>query len=316
MTKITEWANATGEFNRQISSFRKWIKKGTEFEPESNRYHLIVSKACPWACRTLAVRAIKKLEDVISMSVVHYHMEEKGWRFATHENEADGVDVDSKRPYLRDYYFASEPDYSGRFTVPVLYDKKTDKIVNNESSEIIRILNSEFNAFSGAPDINLYPDALKTQIDQLNEWVYDKINNGVYKTGFATKQDVYEKHCRSVFEGLDKVEAILSKNQFLCGDYVTEADIRLFVTIVRFDPVYVGHFKCNLKTIEFGYPKILNWTRRLYQYEGMSDTVNMFHIKHHYYMSQTQINPNKVVALSNGPDLSVKVDPVTSKHFQ
>ena len=308
MTKITEWASKTGEFNRQTSSFRNLLKLGTEFEPEANRYHLIVSLACPWASRTLMVRKLKKLEDVISVSVVHPVMGEKGWRFATTKDEFPAADMDEKRPFIRDYYFASEPNYQARFTVPVLYDKKTDKIVNNESSDIIRILDASFDQFSGAPELKLYPNALKNEIDSINEWVYDMINNGVYKTGFATKQHVYEENCKLLFQGLDKAEAILQKNEFLCGSKLTEADVRLFVTTVRFDPVYVGHFKCNLKTIEFGYPAILKWMRRIYQMDGMKDTVGMDHIKHHYYRSHPQINANGIVGLTNGPDLTVFVD--------
>ena len=315
MTKITEWAAKSGEFNRQVSSFRNLIKKGTEFEPEKNRYHLIVSYACPWACRTLAVRKLKKLEDVISVSVVHYHMGEKGWRFATSKDECPDADVDEKRPFVRDYYFASEPKYAARFTVPVLYDKKSDKIVNNESSEIIRILDSSFNEFSSVPTLSFYPEELRSEIDSVNEWVYDMINNGVYKSGFATKQDVYETNCKRVFEGLDKAEALLDKSEFLCGPFLTEADIRLFVTTVRFDPVYVGHFKCNLKTIEHGYPNILKWMRRIYQIDGIKDTVNMHHIKHHYYESHPQINPNGITGLSNGPDLNVRVPSLAKENY-
>eukprot|EP00835_Amoeboradix_gromovi_P006993 NODE_979_length_2616_cov_0.307906.p1 type:complete len:322 gc:universal NODE_979_length_2616_cov_0.307906:841-1806(+) len=316
MTKITQWASsATGEFKRQVSSFRNNIQKGTEFEPELNRYHLIVSYACPWASRTLMIRKLKKLEDVISFSVVHYHLGEKGWRFATSINECSGVTFDEKRPYLSDYYYASVPEYQARFTVPVLYDKKLDKIVNNESSDIVRILDSAFNDFSSVAALTFYPETLRTKIDAVNEWVYDMINNGVYKAGFASKQSVYETNCARVFEGLDKAESILLNQDFLLGNTITEADIRLFVTVIRFDPVYFGHFKCNVKTIQHGYPNILKWMIRIYQIPGIDSTVNMHHIKHHYYESHVQINPTGIVPLGNGPDLNVFMDPLKECNY-
>eukprot|EP00834_Sanchytrium_tribonematis_P004639 NODE_240_length_11935_cov_0.818773.p4 type:complete len:315 gc:universal NODE_240_length_11935_cov_0.818773:9853-10797(+) len=307
--KITEWASKSGEFKRQVSSFRNWIKPNSEYPPEMDRYQLIISYACPWACRTLTTREIKGLQHVLSVKVVHYEMGEDGWRF---EAIPSGK---LERPFIRDYYYASDPNYQGRYTVPLLYDTKTDKIVNNESSEIIRILNKEFNQFAKHPEIDLYPSELQSKIDEVNDWIYNDINNGVYKTGFATKQDVYETNCGKLFQSLDKVELILSKQPFLTGTHFTEADLRLFVTTIRFDPVYFGHFKCNLKSIKFDYPNILKWQRRIYQFENVKDTVNMEHIKGHYYMSHTQINPNKIVGLSNGPDMSVPVEPLTRNEF-
>lgn len=305
-TNILNWASEDGQYRRQVSSFRSFIKKGSkEFPPASNRYHLYVSLACPWAHRTLIMRKLKGLEKVISVSVVHYLMTDKGWHFDSYlPDHIHGLD------YIRDLYNFT-PGFKGRYTVPVLYDKLTNQIVNNESSEIIRMLNTEFSEFcdKSAPyaSIDLYPATLQPKIDELNSWVYDSINNGVYKSGFATKQSAYEEHVVKVFESLDRVETILSKQEWLVGGQLTEADIRLFTTIVRFDPVYHGHFKCNVKSIGHDYPAILKWARKIYQIEGVADTVDMEHIKKHYYMSHTQINPTQVVPVGNGPDLSVKI---------
>ncbi|KAJ1981924.1 S-glutathionyl-(chloro)hydroquinone reductase [Dimargaris xerosporica] len=317
MPAIQRWANDKGEFHRQVSSFRHQVEAspGTKFPAEPNRYHLYVSLACPWAHRTLIVRALKGLEKVITVSVVDFLMLDKGWKFSTPE-ECPGAIPDelNHAKYLRDLYFFVEPEYTGRFTVPVLWDKKLNTIVNNESSEIIRMLNTAFDEYvpRDKQGVNFYPENLRAEIDEVNSWVYDTINNGVYKSGFATKQGPYEENCRKVFESLDRVEGILANHEFLVGDTLTEADIRLFTTVVRFDPVYHGHFKCNLKSIEKNYPHILRWTRLIYQLPGVAETVNMDHIKGHYYMSHTQINPNQVVPLGNGPDLSSPV--VKPKH--
>lgn len=309
--KILQWASKDGEFRRQVSSFRNWISTdpNAKFQAEKGRYHLYVSLACPWAHRTLIVRALKGLEDSISVSVVHYLMGEQGWKFAD-PNECPGAipdDVNGAK-LIREVYFKAEEGYQGRFTVPVLWDKKNGTIVNNESSEIIRMLNSSFDEFSSAPGTTYYPDDLREEIDAVNEWVYNDINNGVYKAGFATSQDAYERAATQLFKSLDRVEDILSRNAFLVGNRFTEADIRLFTTIVRFDPVYHGHFKCNLKSMTHNYPSILRWARRVYQMPKVAETVNMEHIKKHYYMSHVQINPTQVVPLYNGPDLSLVED--------
>ncbi|KAJ1963925.1 S-glutathionyl-(chloro)hydroquinone reductase [Dipsacomyces acuminosporus] len=315
---ITKWSSSDGEFRRQVSSFRSQVEArnpNAEFPAEPGRYHLYVSLACPWAHRTLIVRKLKGLDDIIGVSVVHYLMGQNGWEFAS-PDEVSGATLDeiNGAKYIRELYFKAEPSYSARFTVPVLWDKKRQTIVNNESSEIIRMFNTAFDDLL-APEfrgITFYPEDLQPQTDEINGWIYDTVNNGVYKTGFATAQGVYEKHCRTLFESLDRIEGILSKNEFLLGDRLTEADLRLFTTIVRFDPVYHGHFKCNLKQIGTGYPNILRWTREVYQLPGVKETVNMEHIKKHYYQSHTQINANQVVPLSNGPDLdSPVVKPAT-----
>ncbi|KAG0302752.1 S-glutathionyl-(chloro)hydroquinone reductase, partial [Dissophora globulifera] len=252
------------------------------------------------AHRTLIVRALKGLEDIISIDTVHWHMVEKGWPFK------DGYkDSLYGSEYVRDLYFKAEPEYSARFTVPVLWDKKTETIVNNESSDIIRILNTSFNKL--VPEkaaINYYPDNLKAEIDSVNDWVYNTINNGVYRTGLAETQDAYEKIAYQVFESLDRVEGILSKSDYLVGNTLTEADLRLWPTIVRFDPVYHGIFKCNLKSIEKDYPHILKWARRIYQMPGVGETVNMEHIKGHYWHALVQINPKGIIPIGNGPNLA------------
>ncbi|KAI8893550.1 putative glutathione S-transferase [Globomyces pollinis-pini] len=304
--KIYKWANEEGEFKRQVSSFRNMISKNEPvYKPAKGRYHLYVSYACPWAHRTLMVRTLKGLEDVISVSVVHYHMGPKGWHFDVDQSTPGTIpDTVNGAHFIRELYEKQE-GYSGRFTVPVLWDKETSTIVNNESSEIIRIFNDAFDEWSSKPGLTFYPEHLKEQIEELNEWIYDKINNGVYKCGFATTQTAYNNHIYGLFESLDRVEKILSNNVYLLGSEFTEADIRLFTTVVRFDPVYHTHFKCNEKSISFNYPNILRWARLLYQKEGVKETVNMEHIKGHYYLSHIQINPYQIIPVWNGPDLSL-----------
>ncbi|KAI8824470.1 glutathione S-transferase [Fimicolochytrium jonesii] len=306
---IFKWASKDGEFRRQVSSFRDVVstEADAKFKAEPGRYHLYVSWACPWAHRAIIVRALKGLQDVIGLSAVHYLLQDKGWRFDHPGESTPGVINDNVNgaEYLRDIYFKAEPNYEGRFTVPVLWDKKTQTIVNNESSEIIRFLNTAFDEWSSAPGVSYYPENLRKEIDDLNGWIYDEINNGVYKAGFATTQEAYEKNYKLVFQGLDKVENILAKKEWLVGETFTEADIRLFTTIVRFDPVYHTHFKCTGGTIAHSYPNILRWTRQFYQLPKIAETVNMEHIKNHYYMSHIQINPTRVVPVWNGPDLTV-----------
>lgn len=301
---ILKFASEDGEYKRQAASFRNTVskEKDAKFKPEADRYHLYVSYACPWAHRTLIVRALKGLDKLIGLTVVDPLMGSNGWKLDP--ELASEFDKEHKIEYLRDLYFLANKNYSGRFTVPVLWDLKLKTIVNNESSEIIRMFNYAFDDFSSKPGQSYYPDHLRTKIDAINEWIYDDINNGVYKTGFAGKQEVYEKHCRKVFESLDKVEKILEENEFLVDNTFTEADIRLFTTVARFDPVYTCHFKCNLKSIEHDYPNILRWARQVYQMPSVAATVNMKHIKAHYYLSHLNINPSQLIPLSNGPDLA------------
>ncbi|KAJ3332873.1 S-glutathionyl-(chloro)hydroquinone reductase [Blyttiomyces sp. JEL0837] len=299
-----KWADQKdGEFRRQVSSFRDSIGS-PRFPAEPNRYHLYISLACPWAHRTLIVRALKGLENVIGLSVVDYLMTKDGWHFSTAE-ETPGAIPDSVNgaKFIKEIYFKAESNYSGRFTVPVLWDKKEQTIVNNESSEIIRMLNTEFNQWSSHPKLNLYPTDLAPEIDSINSWIYDEINNGVYKSGFATTQEAYSKNVKILFDALERVEKHLEGKEWLVGGKFTEADVRLFTTIVRFDPVYHGHFKCNLGTISHSFPNMLTWLRRVYQIPGIAGTVDMTHIKRHYYMSHIQINPTQVVPLWNGPVL-------------
>jgi len=297
---ILLWANEKGEFVRKNSQFRNFISAadGALYPPEANRYHLYISLACPWAHRTLIVRNLKGLDKIIGLSIVHYHMKELGWEFRGDE-EGCIPDPINNHKYLRDLYFITEPNYNGRYTVPVLFDKKSNKIVNNESSEIIRMFNSEFNEFSSNPELNLYPSHLQSEIDEINEVIYNGINNGVYKAGFATSQEAYEENAQLVYKTLLAVEKILKDNEYVCGNVLTEADIRLFTSIIRFDPVYYGHFKCNLISVR-ELPGLSSWLKRIYSIPGIKDTVNMEHIKKHYYMSHLQINPTGIVPLYNG----------------
>ena len=294
-----------GRFVRTSTQFRNWITKDGSagptgiggFKAESDRYHLYLSLACPWASRTLIMRALKGLEEHISISVVHPLMLENGWTF----EEADGViaDTEMRSDYLYQVYLAAQPDYTGRVTVPVLWDKKTKTIVNNESAEIMRMFNTAFNDITGNTD-DYYPEDLQAEIDEMNAFVYPNINNGVYKAGFATSQAVYEKEVKALFQALDKLEALLSSQNYLVGNTFTEADIRLFTTLVRFDAVYYGHFKTNSRRL-IDYPNLWNYTKRIYNMPGISETVNFDHIKKHYYGSHKTINPTGIIPV--GPDL-------------
>ncbi|MBN7763777.1 MULTISPECIES: glutathione S-transferase family protein [Nitratireductor] len=296
-----------GRFERSKSQFRDFVTKdgapaeGRErgFRAEPGRYHLYVSLACPWAHRTLIFRKLKKLEDVISVSVVHHFMGENGWTFLR-EDGATGDDLYGF-DFMHQIYTKADPDYSGRVTVPVLWDKKTETIVSNESAEIIRMLNEAFDEWGDA-SLDFYPQDLRAEIDATNDLVYDNINNGVYKAGFATTQAAYEEAFKALFDTLDQVEDRLSRQRYLTGSQLTEADWRLFTTLVRFDPVYVGHFKCNLRRID-DYPNLSNYLRELYQAPGVAETVDMLHIKAHYYGSHKTINPTGVVPL--GPELNL-----------
>ena len=294
-----------GRFVRTQTQFRNWITADGSAGPtgqagykaEADRYHLYVSLACPWASRTLMIRTLKGLEDMISISVVHPLMLEHGWTF----EEGEGVIGDPifQARYFHEVYTAVKPDYTGRVTVPVLFDKKTKTIVNNESSEIIRMLNTAFDDLGAKPG-NYVPDQWLEEIDAVNDFVYHRINNGVYKAGFATKQEVYEEEVTSLFAALDQMEERLAGQDYLVGNRLTEADIRLFTTLVRFDSVYFGHFKCNLKPLT-AYPKLWAYTKRIYQLPGMAQTVNFDHIKRHYYGSHKTINPTGVIPV--GPTL-------------
>ena len=292
-----------GRFERTTTSFRDWITAdGTgapdgklAYKAEAGRYHLYVSLACPWAHRTLITRALKRLEDAISISVVDYFMGADGWQFS----EEPGAIPDSVNHarYLRDIYLKADPAFTGRVTVPVLWDKQTGTIVNNESSEILRIFNTAYDHLGGGignPGLDLYPAELRAEIDGLNERIYDTVNNGVYKCGFATTQAAYDEAIGPLFDSLDWLEERLSRQRYLAGDRITEADWRLFTTLVRFDPVYVGHFKCNVRRL-VDYPNLWAYTRELYQVPGVAGTVNFDHIKGHYYTSHTTINPHRVV---------------------
>jgi putative glutathione S-transferase len=294
-----------GRFIRKDSRFRNWITRDGSpgpsgdggFKAEPDRYHLYVSYACPWAHRTLIFRTLKGLEDMVTLSVVNWFMGEDGWAF----NEAEGVFADTvnNADFLHQLYTKATPNYSGRVTVPVLWDKKTETIVSNESSEIIRMFNSAFDDV-GAKAGDYYPALLHAEIDALNARIYDTVNNGVYKAGFATTQDAYNEAVMSLFGTLDWLEDRLATQRYLNGPTVTEADWRLFTTLVRFDPVYVGHFKCNLKRIT-DYPNLWGYVRDLYQHPGVAGTVHMDHIKLHYYKSHETINPTRIVP--TGPNI-------------
>jgi putative glutathione S-transferase len=279
-----------GEFIRADSQFRDAVTANgaSGYPAEAGRYHLYVSLACPWAHRTLIFRKLKKLEDVISVSVVDPVITEGGWAFR------DGfTDTVNGFAFLREAYVQANPDYSGRVTVPVLWDKQTKRIVNNESAEIIRMLNSEFNALTPVKT-DFYPAVLRREIDDINAFVYERINNGVYKAGFAGSQRVYESAVTRLFAALDEIEKRLGQSRYLVGTALTEADWRLFTTLIRFDAVYVTHFKCNLRRIE-DYPNLSNYLRDLYQVPGIAETVDFDHIKRHYFMSHRHLNPSGLV---------------------
>lgn len=300
-----------GKFERPTTDFRGWITPdgspgpdGQEAqEAEADRYHLYVSLACPWAHRILITRKLKGLEDVISLSIVDYHMGEKGWEFSGRDGAVpDSVNGKDK---LYEVYLEADPNYTGRVTVPILWDKKRGTIVNNESAELIRILNTGFSEFADN-SVDLTPSAFLAEIDAINETVYHNVNNGVYKTGFATKQDAYEEAFDKLFETLEMLESRLSGQRYLAGSpYPTEADWRLFTTLIRFDAVYHGHFKCNAKQIA-DYPNLFGYMLELYQWPGIAETVNFEHIKGHYYTSHDTINPTRIVPKGPDQDLTVR----------
>lgn len=309
-----EWYDTSksgGKFVREDAQFRSWVTADGSagptgdagFKAESGRYHLYVSMACPWAHRTLIFRHLKGLDEHISVSAVHPDMLSNGWEFS-------GPELDSSTPvgddlfgydFLHQVYTRTQADYSGRVTVPVLWDKQRNTIVSNESAEIIRMLNSAFNDLTGNT-LDFYPEALRAEIDQINERVYHTVNNGVYKSGFATTQAAYEEAFTALFDSLEWLDGLLGDRRYLAGDQITEADWRLFTTLVRFDAVYVGHFKCNLKRIE-DYPNLSEYLRELYQQPGVAATTDLTHIKRHYYYSHDTINPTRMVP--KGPSLQL-----------
>jgi putative glutathione S-transferase len=306
----TDWydTKATqGKFVRKASQFRNWVTKdgsagptgAAGFKAQAGRYHLYISLACPWAHRTMIFRALKGLEEMISVSVVNALMHDDGWSF----NEGPGVIADSinQLDFVHQLYVLADSDYSGRVTVPILWDKQQKTIVNNESADIIRMLNSAFDEI-GATQGDYYPQALRADIESVNELVYHNINNGVYKAGFATTQDAYNEAVTDLFTALDKIELRLSKQRYLVGSQITEADWRLFTTLVRFDAVYVGHFKCDRQRIS-DYPALSNYLKELYQIPGVKETVDIPHIKAHYYASHGTINPTAIIPV--GADLKL-----------
>lgn len=290
-------ADGRGAFVRQQSRFRDWITTdgSGEHPAAAGRYHLYISLACPWACRTLIVRRLKRLEDVIGLTVVDPLRDERGWRFLPEE-----PDPVNGFAFVAEAYAASDPSFDGRVTVPVLWDKQAGRIVNNESAEIVRMLNSAFDEW-GDPAVDLYPEPLRDEIDALNERIYETVNNGVYRAGFASTQAAYEEAFEALFETLDWLDDRLAGRRYLTGERITEADWRLFVTLVRFDAVYVGHFKCNRRRIA-DYPQLDGYLRDLYQQPGIAETVNLDHIKRHYYMTHPQLNPSRIVP--RGPALA------------
>jgi len=322
-SKVTDWVkpgDSSGEFKRQVSSFRDFISPDPDakFPAEKGRYHLYVSYACPWACRTLIARKLKGLEDFISYSSVHWHLGEKGWRFATPEDkDAEGTNVvldplHEGFTHIRDVYYLADKNYDARFTVPVLFDKKNKTIVSNESSEILRMLGTAFDKLlpEEYAKVDLYPEQLRKEIDEAGEWTYDLINNGVYKSGFATTQEAYDKNVKALFGALDRAEKHLvdtaGEGPYWFGKEITETDIRVFCTIIRFDPVYVQHFKCNIRDIRSGYPALHRWMRELYWNHpsgAFKETTNFLHIKNHYTRSHTQINPPSITPVGPLPDI-------------
>lgn len=288
--------NNRGEFKREQSQFRGQIGSD-EFPAEADRYHLYVSLACPWAHRALIFRRLKKLESLISVSVVSPIMLEHGWTFDIDQGSSGDPLHNAK--YLHELYTRNQQDYSGRVTVPVLWDKKQQRIVNNESADIIRQFNYAF-ADLAEKTQDYYPESLQADIDAINDEIYNKVNNGVYRCGFATTQQAYEDAYEALFSALDTIENQLGTQRFLCGDTISEADWRLFTTLIRFDAVYHGHFKCNRQRLE-DYPHLSNYLRHLYQWPGVADTVDFSHIKRHYYISHPMINPTQVVPV--GPDI-------------
>ncbi|RNM19689.1 glutathione S-transferase family protein [Dickeya undicola] len=313
-----ETQSSGGHFKRPQTFFRNWVTANGEagptgtggFKAEAGRYHLYVSLACPWAHRTLLLRKLKGLEQHIDVSVVHPLMLDHGWTFDTDFPQATG-DTLYQHEFLYQLYLHAKTDYSGRVTVPVLWDTQQHTIVSNESADIIRMFNSAFDGCGAAPG-DYYPQALQGQIDELNEWIYHQVNNGVYKAGFATTQTAYDESVGQLFTALDRLEALLTRQRYLTGEHLTEADIRLWTTLIRFDPVYHTHFKCDKRRIS-DYPNLYGYLRELYQLPGVSDTVDMAHIRHHYYRSHGTINPHAIISI--GPEMDLNAPHGRDKHY-
>ena len=292
-----------GSFKRKDSRFRDWVRAdgSTDYLPEAGRYHLYVSPACPWAHRTTIYRRLKGLEDAVSMTIVDPERDARGWAITNERGTTP--DPVNDLTFLSEAYVATDPAYDGRVTVPVLWDRERGRIVNNESADIIRMFDREFDALAGHPEPYLCPDELLAEIDEINEFVYENVNDGVYRTGFAKTQAAYERAFGKLFDALDELDARLATRRYLVGGQITEADWRLFPTLLRFDPVYVGHFQCNLRRIA-DYPQLSGYVRELYQYPGIAATVDMDHIKRHYYRTQPQLNPMLIVPVGPALDLT------------
>jgi len=294
--------SADGEFIRQTDAFRGWITADgrTGFKAEAGRYHLYVSLACPWAHRTIIVRKLRGLENAIGMTVVDPIRDDRGWAFR--DGPGYSRDPINGFSFLSEAYLATDPAYSSRVTVPALWDTRTKRIVSNSDDDIMRMLECEFDAFT-TNDLDLYPARHRVEIDDLNAWIYETLNDGVYRAGFATTQSGYERHAYRVFETLDALETRLSSHRYLFGAIPLETDWRTFVTLIRFDPVYYGHFKCNLRRI-IDYPNLYGYLRDLYQYDGIAQTVDFDHIKRHYYYTHDDINPTRIVPIGPLQDLA------------
>jgi putative glutathione S-transferase len=293
----------SGEFQRQEDAFRSWISsdESSGFPAAAGRYHLYVSLACPWASRTVICRKLKGLEQAIGMTVVDPVRDERGWAF----RDGPGYSIDPLNgfAYLSEAYRATDPAFDGRVTVPVLWDRQTKRIVNNCEDDICVMLNSAFDAFASHRAVNLFPREIAQEQARLSEFIYEDVNNGVYRAGFATRQRPYEVSCRKLFAALDQLEKSLTSSRYLLGDRIVETDWRLFCTLVRFDSVYHGHFKCNLRRI-VDYPSLQGYLMDLYQHPGIAETVNFDHIKRHYYMTHTEINPTGIVPIGPVLDLN------------
>jgi len=301
----------SGEFERQPDAFREWVSNdgSTSYPTAAGRYHLYVSLACPWASRTVIFRKLKGLEEAIGMTVVDPIRDEEGWAFREPSGKIlpgapfESTDSINGFQFLSEAYKATNPDYNERVTVPVFWDKQTKKIVNNCEDDICRMFNDRFNDFARNKDVDFFPREIEKEHAKLSNFLYDNVNNGVYRAGFATRQRPYEIACRRIFEALDDLEERLSKSRYLFGNRIVEADWRFFCTLIRFDVVYHGHFKCNLRRI-IDYPNLQGYLMDLYQQPGITDTVNFDHIKRHYYMTHTQINPTRIVPI--GPVLDLR----------
>jgi glutathionyl-hydroquinone reductase len=301
----------SGEFQRQEDAFREWISNdgSTPHPAVAGRYHLYVSLACPWASRTVVFRKLKGLEDTIGMTVVDPIRDEKGWAFRDPSGKTplgapfESTDPENRFHYLSEAYQATDPNFDERVTVPVLWDKETKKIVNNCEDDICPMFNNAFNAFAKNKELDLFPEGMKEEQAKLSDFIYDNVNNGVYKAGFATRQRPYEISCQKLFDALDQLEMRLSKSRYLFLNRIVEADWRLFCTLVRFDVVYHGHFKCNIRRI-IDYPNLQGYLMDLYQLPGIAETVNFDHIKRHYYVTHTEINPTRIVPIGPALDLT------------